>query len=59
MVDREMYDAGDGGASAIVAGLLVVVLVVIGFFFFLTMGPSSPVIDVTPKATLSAAPAGQ
>ncbi len=61
MDDREIFDAGDGGAAAIVDGLLVVVLVVAGFLFLMTMGPSNSttVIDVTPKAPVSAAPAGQ
>lgn len=35
MVNREIYDPGDGGAAAIVAGLLVVVAVVVGVFFLI------------------------
>jgi len=34
MVNRDIYDPGDGGAAAIVAGLLLVVAVVVGFFFY-------------------------
>ena len=34
MVNRDIYDPGDGGAAAIVAGLLLVVAVVVGYFFY-------------------------
>lgn len=37
MAGRDVYDPGDGGAAAIVAGLLVVVAVVVGVFFYVGM----------------------
>ena len=47
MTDSEMDDPGDGGATAVVAGLLLVVLVVIGaFYYFGFSGMQSRPIDI-------------
>ena len=43
MTNRESFEAGDGGAMAIVAGLLVVVaLMVGGVFFYFEAGSGRP-----------------
>jgi len=42
MANRDAYDAGDGGAAAIVAGLLVVVAVMVGIFFYVGIDSAQP-----------------
>ena len=42
MANRNTYDPGDGGASAIVAGLLVVVAVMVGIFFYVGIDSAQP-----------------
>jgi len=59
MANRETYDADDGGAAAIVAGLLVVVAVMVGMFFYVGIDSAQPHgidLDVTP-AVINSAPA--
>ncbi|MBN9303751.1 MAG: hypothetical protein BGO82_15380 [Devosia sp. 67-54] len=43
MMDRESFDADDGGAMAVVAGLLVVVALLLGgVFFYFELGNAQP-----------------
>ncbi|HVX72088.1 MAG: hypothetical protein ACTHKD_10695 [Devosia sp.] len=44
MTNRDSFEAGDGGAMAVVAGLLVVVALMVGgvFFYFEVIGAGQP-----------------